>query len=122
MFHFFTHTVDGNVVNSRIFAKNEFKHLTVDGMINAGWTYNGIVSIDEVPKSEFPFYVTTKFGGYDILEVREKSVKIKEDGGMTFFMPKSQLFKDDKLNIDYWRIKAKKESEEWFNRKRGLTK
>ena len=85
------------------------------------WKLEGLFTIDELPSHVFPIYVNQDMLFYNILEVREKSVKVKSDDNVTFFAPKSKLFfKNGKLNLTYWYFKAKFEKEKNFRRSVGL--
>jgi hypothetical protein len=108
--------------NSRICLKGEMGFL--DRNV---WNYEGCFTIDEIPAKEFPIYVSEAHGSnpvdfYDIMEVRDKSVVVNSEDGFRFFVPKASLFRNGKINLRYWHLKAMKDRDEWVNKVRGLSK
>ena len=101
----------------RIFMENEKIEMSPEI-----WKFEGLFTIDELPKHVFPIYVDQNLHFYHLLEVREKSVKVKsDDDGIIFFVPKSKLFfKNGKFNLTYWYYQAKFEKESKFRRSIGL--
>lgn len=113
-FKYYTNAEHGT---DRIFMENEKIEMSPEI-----WKFEGLFTIDELPSHVFPIYIDQNLHFYDILEVREKSVKVKStDDNITFFVPKSKLFfKNGKFNITYWYYKAKFEKENRFMRSIGL--
>ncbi len=86
------------------------------------WHYHGTKTIDDLPKEAFPFMVAQGGRFYHILSRTEKAVKVLADCDKNFFyVPKSRLFSNGKINISYFYQKACIERDKWANRQRGLS-
>lgn len=98
--------------NFRIFPSNE----DTSYMSEDKWQYEGVKQIDDLIKY-LPIYIVEGLAGFDIVEVKERSLKVKSDDGTAFFMPKSALFKGVKTNIKYWYYKSMKEKQNFVRSK-----